>query len=234
MPRPCAGFSVGILCLDTRHQLVPGNVQHAESFDFPVLYEVVKGVSGPALMRGDPAAAGAIIRHAKTLQESGVDVIVGACGSFAFYQQAVSAEIRVPVVLSILLEVPLLLRALPPKRKLGIIFASVSSFTAEVCKQCDISDLTRILPLGADSLPEFQPILQQRPTFDSGALEAALATFTRQTAVEHPEVGMWLLQCSDLPPYAAAIQGATGLPVFDMVTLIRHLRDATARRPYTS
>jgi hypothetical protein len=45
---------------------------------------------------------------------------------------------------------------------------------------------------------------------------------------------MWLIQCSDLPPYAAAIQRATGLPVFDMVTLIDHVRAALKRRPFES
>ena len=59
---PTSGFSLGILALDTRHQLVPGNVQHAGSYAFPVLYEIVKDVSGSALMRGDPNAAGPIVR----------------------------------------------------------------------------------------------------------------------------------------------------------------------------
>jgi hypothetical protein len=54
-----AGFPVGILALDTRHQLVLGNVQHAGSFTFPVLYEIVRDVSGPALMRGDADAVSA-------------------------------------------------------------------------------------------------------------------------------------------------------------------------------
>jgi len=51
-----AGIQIGILTLDTRHTLVQGNVQHAGSFDFPVRYEVVKNVAGPALMGGDPGA----------------------------------------------------------------------------------------------------------------------------------------------------------------------------------
>ena len=45
----------------------------------------------------------------------------------------------------------------------------------------------------------------------------------------HPAIGAWLIQCSDLPPYAASLRRATGLPVFDMVTLIEHI--GTALRP---
>ena len=42
-----------------------------------------------------------------------------------------------------------------------------------------------------------------------------------------------LLECSDMPPYAAAVQEATQLPVFDFITLIRWLRSGVAQRPYS-
>ena len=35
-----------------------------------------------------------------------------------------------------------------------------------------------------------------------------------------------------MPPYAAAIQDAVGLPVFDFTTLIRWLHNAVAQVPY--
>jgi Asp/Glu/hydantoin racemase len=37
----------------------------------------------------------------------------------------------------------------------------------------------------------------------------------------HPEVGAIVLECTNMPPYAAPIREATGLPVFDITTLIR-------------
>jgi len=37
------------------------------------------------------------------------------------------------------------------------------------------------------------------------------------------DIGAILLECSDMPPYAAAIQAETQLPVFDFITLIRWL-----------
>jgi Asp/Glu/hydantoin racemase len=36
---------------------------------------------------------------------------------------------------------------------------------------------------------------------------------------DHPEVGAIVLECTNMPPYARAVQQATGLPVFDIVTL---------------
>ena len=49
---------------------------------------------------------------------------------------------------------------------------------------------------------------------------------------ETPEVDAILLECSDLPPYAAAIQRATGLPVFDFITLAKWVESVVVQRPY--
>ena len=230
--RALAGLPVGILVIDTVHDLVRGNVQHAASFDFPVLYEVVRGVAGAALMSGDPSAAPAIVAGARQLETAGVHVIVGACGSFANYQSAVAAAVGVPVFMSILLEVPLLLRALPSSRRLGIVFASTSSFTDRVRSECGIPSTDRIVALGADTLEAFEPILAQRGALDSVALERGVVDLAVAALRRDSAIGAWLLQCSDLPPYARAIHAATGVPVFDMISLIYHVHDATAPRPH--
>jgi Asp/Glu/hydantoin racemase len=223
VPRPTAGFRLGILTLDTCHALVRGNVQHAESFSFAVEYQVVADVPIEALMRGDPAALPAIVQAAQALEARGVEVIVGACGSFANFQRNVADALSVPAFMSILLEVPLILRSLPRHRHLGIIFARAESFTARVREQCGIADSPRIVSLEAAELPAFKAILEQRGSLESEALERELVELTLRTLKQQPAIGAWLLQCSDLPPYSASIQRATGLPVFDMVALIEHL-----------
>lgn len=224
--RPTAGFKIGILALGTRHRLVLGNVQHAGSFGFPVLYEIVRDVSTEDLMRGEPGAAGPILRSALALEAAGVEAIVGACGSFANYQSEVAAAVKIPVFMSILLEAPLLLRCLPATQQLGIVFANAATFTDEVRHQCGIADTGRIVAIGADAVPAFAPILAQEPTLDDAALREGLVSLVLATLGRYPAIGAWLLQCSDLPPYASAIRRATGRPVFDTATLIRHVHDA--------
>ena len=41
----------------------------------------------------------------------------------------------------------------------------------------------------------------------------------RQALAQRPDVAYWLLECANLPPYSAAITAATGLPVFDVLTM---------------
>jgi hypothetical protein len=226
-----AGFPIGILALNSRHRLVVGNVQHAGSFPFPVLYEIVSDVSASALMRGDPEAFGPIVRGAMKLEAAGVSAIVGACGSFAHYQLEVANAVQIPTFLSILLEVPMLLRALPTAQQLGIIFATTTSFTERVRQQCGIEAGDRIVGIGADAVPAFQPILSQEGVLDDIALREGIVSLACATVRAHPKIGAWLLQCSDLPPYAGAICKATDRPVFDMVKLIHHVHGALCGAP---
>ena len=230
---PLSGFPIGLLVLDTRHRLVLGNLQNAGTFPFPILYHVVQGVSGAELMSGNPSAAEPIIAGARSLEKSGVQLIAGACGSFVNYQQEVAAAVNIPVVMSILLEVPVWLRSLPPSKKLGIVFASTSSFTHRVRIQCGIEATDRIVIVGADDIQAFRPIIEQQDDYDDTELRQALVNLTRDTLTEHPEIGAWLIQCSDFPPYSCAIATATGLPVFDMVGLIGRLHSALVPRTWS-
>ncbi len=41
-----------------------------------------------------------------------------------------------------------------------------------------------------------------------------------------------LLECSLLPPYAAALQAAVQVPVFDYITMINFVFSAVVKQPY--
>jgi hypothetical protein len=45
----------------------------------------------------------------------------------------------------------------------------------------------------------------------------------------HPEIGAIVLECTNMPPYRADIQAVTGLPVFDITTLVRMVHDAVSQ-----
>ena len=223
MTKAVAGQRIGILTLDTVHPLVLGNIQNANSFDFPVVYRIVRGVSFQSLMTGNEAAWPPILNGILELEKLGVDIVVGACGSFANYQLRATRASSIPVALSILLEVPYLLSLLPLDKKLCIVFASTSSFTQAVRDQCGIGDTSRIVTVGAEEIPQFQSILRQETELDSDGLQQGIVELIGGTIAAHPDIAAILLQCSDLPPYRAAIQRASGCMVFDMQLMIEHL-----------
>jgi maleate cis-trans isomerase len=56
----------------------------------------------------------------------------------------------------------------------------------------------------------------------------------RNLVYEHPEVDALVLECTNMPAYARAVQQATHLPVFDIVTLTHWVSQAFVRPAYPS
>jgi len=56
--------------------------------------------------------------------------------------------------------------------------------------------------------------------FDYNKLEKELVNRAKRLVAENPDVGVVLLECSDMPPFAHAIQSAIKLPVFDFISMI--------------
>jgi Asp/Glu/hydantoin racemase len=53
----------------------------------------------------------------------------------------------------------------------------------------------------------------------------------RRLAAAHPDLGAIVLECTNMPPYAGDIRRATGLPVFDIVSLVTLAHGALAAGP---
>ena len=226
------GNAIGILVLALAYPLLPGNVANASSYHFPVLFKVLAGTSIPQILRADPALLDSVIEGGRELERQGVRAIVGACGYFANYQKAAAAALNVPTFLSSVVQIPIIRGALQPGQKVGVVCADIASLTSETLSQCGVDDLSSLVICGAQDLPEFRNILECTGQLNSRKLELELVSHVKKMVGENPEIGAILLECSDMPPYAWAIQNATRLPVFDYITLINWVYGAVVRRPF--
>lgn len=228
-----AGHSIGILVLDVWYPLVPGNVANASTYDFPVLLQILKGATIERVVAGDSSLLPLIIDGARELERQGVRAIVGACGYLANYQKEAAAALKVPTFLSSLLQVPMILRALKADQKVGIICADADFLTSDTLLACGIEELSRITIADAQGIPEFLNLSRSTGHLDSQSILEGLVDIANQLVSKSPEVGAILLECSDMPPYAWAIQDAVRLPVFDFITMIRWIHDAAVRHPFS-
>ena len=227
-----AGNAIGILVLDLWYPYLPGNVANASTYNFPVQYKILRGSTIPQILSADPTLLDLIVEGGRELEKQGVRAIVGACGYFGNYQKEAAAILDVPVFLSSVLQIPIIRRGLKPNQKVGIICAVADSLTPKLLSQCGIDDLSDIVIAGAQDLPEFQNILQCTGSFNSHEIEQQLVELAKQLVSNNPDIGAILLECSDMPPYAWAIQNAVRLPVLDFTTLIDWVYNTVVRRPF--
>ncbi len=227
-----AGFAIGILVLDLRYPLFPGNVANATTWDFPVLYKILEG-AGDEILDADPAIGDMLIEAGRDLEQQGVRAIIGSCGYFGYYQDKATAALNVPTFLSSLLQAPMILPSLHPDQKLGVVCAVAESLNPEIMRACGITDPSRIAVVGAQDLPEFRNLLSCTGHFNSHQLEKELVGLAVDFVEKNADVGAILVECSDMPPYSFAIQDAVKMPVFDFTNLVNWVYHAVVRRPFT-
>ncbi|MFC1904105.1 aspartate/glutamate racemase family protein [Chloroflexota bacterium] len=231
--RRLGGYAIGIIRTDCALPFLPGDVANATTFNFPVLYRLVKGVTPERIFAADPALIDELITAGKELEKDGVRAIGGTtCGFYGNFQKEVAAALDVPVFLSSLLQVPLINRALKPDQKVGIITANSTALTPKLLSSCGVDDLSRVVIAGAQDLPEFKKLLLSTGHYNAAKIEPELVSLAKQLVKNNTDIGAILLECAQLPTFAWAIQNAVRLPVFDFSTMINWVYSAVVRRPF--
>lgn len=227
------GEEIGILMLDTFTPFIHGDVGNAATFPFPVRYQRVEGFTVARALGKAHSVLDPIIDAAAALEREGVKAITGDCGYMILHQRNVSQSVSVPVFLSSLLQLPFILSILPHEKKAGIICANSESLDAELLSAAGIHSPERLAIHGMQDYPSFHDtFIRETGALDTGRVRKEMADAARALIADHPDTGAILLECSCLPPYSAAVHEATGLPVFDYITMINHVHNAVAPRRY--
>jgi len=227
------GQAIGILQLDCSLPFIPGDVDNASTYRYPVLYRVVPGLSTAACLRGAPELAAAAAAGAVELEKQGVRAITSDCGFMLQFQDAVREAVRIPVWMSSLLQLPIIAAGLASSRPIAIITANSTNLTADFMARAGVAVRNPVVICGMQTMPEFRSaVLEEKGSIDARLIEEEIVGLSRQVKEERPDLGAILLECSMLPPYAKAVQQAVGVPVFDFVTMIDFLYAATHQRGY--
>lgn len=229
-----AGYSVGILYLDNVwYPLMPGNVVNAYTYDFPVRMKAVPGLDTPKLHSGDPDIFEILLKTANELEKEGVRAISAACGFFGHFHTQLAEAMDIPVALSSLVQVPWIRTTLKKSQKIGVLTANASAISDSLLKSCNIDDPDKLVIKDLRHEPNFSAIMEDRGYFDNAGVRREVVAAAKSIIEENENIGAFLLECSDTPPYAYAIQREVGLPIFDFITMIKWFHNATTQRPYT-
>jgi hypothetical protein len=229
--QPIYGADIGIIMLDSDLPRPIGDIGNARTFSFPVLYDVASGATPDLVV--DHEATGLLqhfVEAGERLMARGARALTTSCGFLAIYQRELAAALPVPVATSALLQIPLVLRMRGPQERIGVITANATRLTERHLSGVgvDAQARDRLRLIGLEATEHFYPTLVHRANadLDLARAEEEVVTAALEALDEDPSLRAFVLECTNLPPYADAVRAATGLPVWDVITLIESLQRA--------
>jgi Asp/Glu/hydantoin racemase len=215
---------LGVLMLDTHFPRVPGDVGNAATWPFPVRYRTVQGAIGTEVVRDlrPERLLEPFVDAALELEQAGASLITTSCGFLVLFQQELQAHLRVPILASSMLQVPWLLALLPPARQVGVLTIEGRSLSPRHLAAAGIADPERVPIVGLDEAGGYftGQILGDQAELDVERAAEEHEIATHLLLERHPYISAVVLECTNMPPYAERIRAASGLPVYDLTTLI--------------
>jgi hypothetical protein len=232
-PTTASRPAIGILVMDANIRRIPGDVGNPATFPFPVVCRRVTGATLERLIRGrDRSLLGPFVEAGWELVRQGVKALTTTCGFMILFQQELAAEFPVPVFTSSLLQLPLIERSLRPRDRVGILTADAANLTSEHLRRAG-GDEKRLTVCGLEEQPCFkEAIFSGSGRLEEDKVASEVVGQARRMVATDPAIRTILLECSNLPPYAAAVQEAVGLPVYDFTTMLHHVWAALVRTPF--
>lgn len=229
------GENVGLLVFRPWYPCVAakGHQANMQTYDFPVRlkfvddpFDSVPFHDSPDDRRGWNVPQWQL--RARELQEEGVRAIVCSCGLTGSIQSILQSVVDIPVYTSSMLFVPELVASLPQGKRLGILTVGESFLRAHdnaLFRECGIDEESMPLAIAGmyESLWVDEWSTMAADDFDPRVVEGALVNVAKQLVADYPDIGMFLFECTDMPPYAEAVRRATGLEVFDPVDMVKRV-----------
>ena len=227
------GAPLGILMLEARFPRIHGDMGNGGTWPFPVLYRVVRGASPEkVVLNGANGLLDAFLEAAADLVSLGAEAITTNCGFLSLFQRELAAHVGVPVATSSLMQVPWVQAMLPPGQRVGLVTVSGSSLTP---RHLEAVGVPADIPMeGTESGREFFRVLikAEKDDMDIDLAERDVVEAAQRLVARHPEVGAIVLECTNMPPYAAAVQRATGRPVYDIYSMITYFHAGLRPRDF--
>jgi Asp/Glu/hydantoin racemase len=219
---------IGILCWEegcsprglVQLEELPGNSTNPKTFDFPIKYSRVKGANIHTILENPcPKTLQTMISEARKMQEEGVKAITTSCGFNSIFQRELVDSVRIPVFTSSLMQIPMVQNMIGKQQAIGVITAKKSALSKQHLENAGVNKEASIQIQGLEDFTEWNKIFSSpNEDIDISKVESDVISCAR-SMVKLSDIGAFVLECTDLPPFADAVRSATGRPVFDFVTL---------------
>ncbi len=210
---------VGVIMLDTRFPRPPGDIGNPETFGGRVMFEIVPGAEANRVVRAgapDPALLAPFLTARDRLVRAGAGLVTTSCGFLIRFQEALAKGCPVPVVTSSLTTLPALAARYG---RVGVITIHAGRLTQDYLAAAGAAAETPIE--GTESGSEItRKLLGDAPDLDLATAERDVVEAGLRLKARVPGLAAVLLECTNMPPYRAALAAALSLPVFDILTVL--------------
>ncbi len=207
--------------LDTRFPRIEGDIGNPASFDFPVIYRTMQGIGPDDAVNAHPdrpRVLAALKANAEALAAEGAVGLSTSCGFLALYQKDFERVSPVPVATS-----ALLLIAKFGRKKVGVITASAKNLTPAHLEAAGAPGDTPVIGMPTDG-SFAATFIRNGTTLDRDLVQAEAVAVGKELLRRQPGLEAVVLECTNLPPYKPALEKALGLPVHDVLDLLRDFR----------
>jgi len=175
-----------------------------------------------------------LIETAKKAEAEGCRFIGSNCGYFGHFQNDVASEVNILCYLSSVIQSSWIAQGLRDDQSIIVICGDGPNLTKHLFDQCSVPDevFRRCHVYGAQDKPVFSTFTELPGHFDYQVVKEEIVSIARQAVHDHPDAGAILLECTDMPPFAADIASELNMPVFDAFSMLGFAAGAVARKPY--
>ena len=216
----------GVLMLDTQFPRWKGDVGCPDGWPVELLYQKVNGMFPKEIVRSSDTlqqhdVLPFFVQAAEDLISQGVGGITTSCGFLILLQNELQSRLPVPVITSSLLLLPQLLA---DNATVGVLtmdelaLGDVHFLAAGVLQK----DLSRLRIQGVSPSEEFaSAIMQNRLQMNFEAAQSSVVSAATLLQKNSPELQHVVLECTNMPPYAKAIEAATGWQLHSLHELLK-------------
>lgn len=217
---------LGALCIDYTDDIhrPPGDPLNPKSFRFPLIYETIPGITPIRVSTTDAFSEEWLqncVDTCEKLAKRGAIGIITSCGFLSQVQQRLVDKVSIPVATSSLLQLPYVLSITHSMKHVGVIAYSTNLNEIHLAGVGVPSEQWhRVTIVGSHVDGPLHGIIRDGDPYIEEEMEAELVSVAKELLEKDPLVSAIVLECTQMPPYAKAIQKALHIPVFDAITMI--------------
>lgn len=225
-------MSIGILLFATAGDRLKGDPGYPGTFDFPVEYGIAEG-SYRDLTDGSPDACVKLCEAAKRLEQLNVSAIAGDCGLMALCQRQLADTVKIPVISSSLLFIPMIRMMISQEQSIGILTGHSALLREHHLRAAGVMDQEGIVIHGMQEEPHFKEVvIEGTARQEYGRMKEDVLNGVEHLRKSCKSLGAIILECSNLAVFSREIVKETGTPVFDINTGIHMMHEIVNKQNF--